>query len=162
MKLNGAVCLGWRWRVLLALVAFGGSTVYALSFANVPERVRWLPVATAIGIAAGVSWVLFGLVLLVVTRWRPSVWHWADACLRTMACGMAVKMSAVVANLVGVPSAWFHLGVLLVANLVMAAVFVWQARRLGMRLGTGLGLWFGALNGVFALVLGGLLNGGGR
>ena len=155
----GANRLTWPRRILLTAVAFGGSTLYALSFANVPERARWLPVAAAIGIAAGVSWIVFGLVLLGVTGRRPSVWHWADACLRTMAVGMTIKMTTVLANLVAPPAAGFHLAVLVVANLAMAAMFVAQARLLGVGLRAGLGLWFGVLNGVFVVVLASLLAG---
>ena len=159
MNQLGLHLLTWPRRTLLTAVAFGGSTLYALSFANVPERARWLPIAAAIGIAAGVSWIVFGLVLLGVTRRRPSIWHWADVCLRTMAVGMTIKMTTVLANLVAPPGAGFHLAVLLVANLTMAGMFVAQARPLGVSLRAGLGLWFGVLNGVFAVVLAGLLTG---
>ena len=155
----GAHLLTWPRRFLLTAVAFGGSTLYALSFANVPERARWLPIAAAIGIAAGVSWIVFGLVLLGVTRRRPSIWHWADVCLRTMAVGMTIKMTTVLANLVAPPTAGFHLAVLVAANLAMAAMFAGQARPLGVSVRAALALWFGVLNGVFAVVLAGLLTG---
>ncbi|GDY21986.1 hypothetical protein LBMAG56_33330 [Verrucomicrobiota bacterium] len=151
--------LTWPRRILLTAVAFGGSSIYALSFAHAPERARWLPVAAAIGVAAGVSWIVFGLVLLGVTGRRPSVWHWADACLRTMAVGMTIKMTTVVANLVAPTAAGFHLAVLVAANLAMAAMFVAQARPLGVSVRAALALWFGVLNGVFAIVLAGLLTG---
>jgi hypothetical protein len=148
--------LNWPCRLLLVGFAFGGSAIYAWSFSGVPQREQWLPVAGAIGIAAGVSWVFFGLLLLGVTRCRPAVMAWADACLVTMAAGMTIKMTTVITNLLAPPGAWFHLAVLLTANLVMAFVFVRQAQRLGLGLWSALGLWFGALNGLFAVVMVGL------
>ncbi|MGC3957882.1 MAG: hypothetical protein QM813_08030 [Verrucomicrobiota bacterium] len=148
--------LNWPYRLLLAGVAFGGSALYAWSFAHVPQREQWLPIASAIGIAAGISWVLFGLLLLAVTRTRPSMLAWVDACLLTMAAGMTIKMTAVTANLILPPGASFHLAVLLTANLAMAGVFIWRAHQLAMRPLLAAALWFGALNGIFAIVLFGL------
>lgn len=148
--------LYWPYRLLLTGVAFAGSAIYAWSFAHVPQREQWLPVASAVGIAAGVSWVLFGLLLLTVTRARPSVWAWADACLVTMAAGMTIKMTTVAANLISPPGASFHLAVLMTANLVMAGVFIWCAKRLAMRPLLAAGLWFGVLNGIFAVMMFGL------
>lgn len=146
----------WPHRVLLCGIAFAGSAVYAWSFAGVPEREQWLPVAGAIGFAAGVSWVLFGILILTVARCRPSVMAWADACLITMAAGITVKMATVVANTISPPSAVFHLAVLMAANLTMAFVFIRRAQRLGVRPLLAAALWFGALNGLFALVIFGL------
>jgi hypothetical protein len=151
-----SIALNWSHRVLLAGVAFAGSAVYAWSFAGVPQHDEWLPVAGAIGIAAGVSWVLFGVILLAFTRCRPSVMAWADACLVTMATGIAVKLTTVIANFVSPPNAWFHLAVLMAANFVMAFVFIARAQRLGLRPLRAAGLWFCVLNGLFAGVLFGL------
>lgn len=148
--------LNWPQRLLLTCVAFGGSAIYAWSFAHAPQREQWLPVASAVGIAAGVSWVLFGLLLLTVTRTKPSVLAWADACLVTMAAGMTIKMTTVVANLISPPGAWFHLAVLMTANLTMAGVFIWRASWLAMHPLLAAGLWFGALNGIFTVVMFGL------
>ena len=156
MSAVASYSLNWSRRLLLCGVAFSGSAVYAWSFAGVPQREQWLPVASAIGIAAGVSWVLLGIVLLTVTRCRPSVMAWADVCLVTMAVGIAMKMTAVFANFVSTPSASFHLAVLMAANLVMACVFICRARRLGLRPLLATGLWFGVLNGLFAVVMLGL------
>jgi hypothetical protein len=148
--------LNWPYRLLLTCVAFTGSTLYAWSFASVPQREQWLPVASAVGIAAGVSWVLFGLLLLALTRAKPSMLAWADACLVTMAAGMTIKMTTVAANLISPPGASFHIAVLMTANLAMAAVFIWRANRLALRPLLAAGLWFGALNGIFAVVMFGL------
>lgn len=148
--------LTWPHRLVLTGAAFGGSTFYAWSFANVPQREEWLPVASAVGIAAGVSWILFGLLLLTITQRQPSVLAWADACLITMAAGMTIKMATVVANIISPPGASFHLVVLLTANLTMAGVFIWRANRLAMRPWLAATLWFGALNGIFAIVMFGL------
>ena len=148
--------LSWSRRFLFVGVAFTGSTVYALSFTNIPQREQWLSVASAIGIAAGTSWVVFGLTLLWVTRQHPSVLVWADVCLVTMATGIAVKMITVIANWVSPPSAWFHLVVLLMADLTMAWVFIQHARRLGLRPIRAAVLWVGVLNGFFAIVMLGL------
>src|SRR6478736_4618270 len=124
--------LTWPYRLLLTCAAFAGSAIYAWSFTHVPQREQWLPAASAVGIAAGVSWVLFGLLLLAITRTRPSIWAWADACLVTMAAGMTIKITTVAAN------------------------FIWRANRLAMRPILAAGLWFGALNGIFAVVMLGL------
>lgn len=148
--------LNWPYRLLLTGVAFAGSAIYAWSFAHVAQREQWLPVASAIGIAAGVSWVLFGLLLLAVTRAKPSMLAWADACLVTMTAGMTIKTTTVVANIISPPGASFHLAVLLTANLVMAGVFIWRAKRLAVRPLLAAGLWFGTLNGIFAVVMFGL------
>lgn len=148
--------LNWPYRLLLTCVAFAGSAIYAWSFTHAPQREQWLPVASAVGIAAGVSWVLFGLLLLAVTRTKPSLLAWTDACLVTMAAGMTIKMTTVAANLISPPGASFHFAVLLTANLVMAGVFIWRANRLAMRPLLAAGLWFGALNGIFTVVMFGL------
>lgn len=152
--------LNWPHRLLLTCVAFAGSAIYAGSFAPVPQREQWMPVASGVGIAAGVSWVLFGLLLLAVTRCQPSVLAWADACLVTMAAGIAVKMTTVAANFISPPGAWFHIVVLLIANLTMATIFIWRAQRLAMRPLLAAGLWFGALNGCFVVVMLALRAGG--
>ena len=73
-----------------------------------------------------------------------------------MAAGITVKMTTVVANIISPPSARFHLAVLMTANLIMAFVFIRRAQRLGVRPLLTAMLWFGALNGLFALVMLGL------
>ena len=90
----------WVGRVLLGVLAVAGTIAYALSFRTVPTAAAWLPPAgAAVGAAAGVSWLAFGAVLMLFTRGRPAPLEWADACLRTMAAGIAVLTVGTAFNL---------------------------------------------------------------
>lgn len=160
MNLIQTAQLSWPRRLVLAAVAFAGSTAYALSFAVADGGKTLVPLATAIGIAAAISWICFGLVLLMVTRCRPSVLHWADVCLVAMAYGIGVKTTSMILNLVtSVPFA-FHTGVLIFANIVMGTIFVFRARVLGLKIFPALLLWFFVLDGLFAAILFVLKRGG--
>lgn len=155
--------LSWGRRFALGSYAFAATAIYAGSFALTDSVSRLLPLAAAIGLAAAVSWPLFGAALLARMKGRPSVLAWADACLRTMAVGNTVLLLSVGANLMrGLfwtgtqqDGNWpaVHLAVLLVANFTMAAVFTTQAGRLGMRPGLASLMWFGVLGGAFFLAL---------
>lgn len=159
-------CSDWRTRVLLMLLAAGGTLAYAASFQGLAGRA--LPqhvahTAACVGIAAGLAWPVFGAALLLVTGGRPSALHWADACLRAMAAGLVVLGFAAVINLdvrlVGVPAAirrWlpaFHAALLVAANALMCGVFVGEARRLHVPPLAAMTLWMLALNGTFAAIL---------
>jgi hypothetical protein len=155
----------WPMRVALGVIAVGGTLAYTASFRAVP-RVDWIVGAGAcIGLAAGLAWLFFGGVLLLVAGARPSALAWADACLRTMATGILVLMPAAVLNVnaESVTSStddgglWFfagtHLVLLAAANAVMLAKFLREARALGLYGPTALTLWMLALNGSFAVIL---------
>jgi hypothetical protein len=149
-------------RAALMAVAFGGSAVYALSFAGAPGAQRWAGHAMAVGVAAGSAWILFGVLLIAVTRGRPSGVSWMDACLATMAVGIAVKMLGVGLNLVWswndsiAPRAanllFIHLAILACADVAMGARFCAESRARGVSLRTALALWV-ALNFVFGVLL---------
>jgi hypothetical protein len=100
-------------------------------------------------------------VLLLVTGGRPSPLKWADACLRTMAAGIAVLSVGTVFNL-GVAPLWrpptglllgVHLVLLVNGNVVMGVAFYREARRLGLGPAAAVTAWTCALNGAFALIL---------
>jgi heme/copper-type cytochrome/quinol oxidase subunit 2 len=55
-------------RGALTALAFAGSAAYALSFAGAADAQRWTAHAAAIGVAAGISWVVFGVLLFLVWR----------------------------------------------------------------------------------------------
>lgn len=156
--------LTWTNRILLGVLAFAGTAVYAASFALLAGREAVLPLATAIAIAAGASWPVLGLSLLAATRLRPGILEWADVCLVTMSFGIAGLMAGVLWNL----TAWlaemstgsatglffyFHLAILVAADVLMAAIFMRRARALGLNAMTALMLWVLALNGTFVLVI---------
>ena len=165
----------WPARLLLAAVAVVGTVAYAMSFRTLPggpatdSAGPWLaPAGAAVGVAAGVSWVFFGAVLLTLTGGKPSPMAWADACLCTMAAGIGVLVVAAAFN-VCVAAPWplpagLVLGVNLVllvnANALMGAVFYRQARRLGLGPVASVTAWMAALNGAFVLLLTGLYRTG--
>jgi hypothetical protein len=121
--------------------AFAGTAVYAASFSLIRESMQLLPVAAAIGIAAGASWIGFGIILLIVTKRRPSIMDWADACLATMATGNAILLVSVAANatifLFGSKEGQIagtliplHAAVLIAADIIMGSVFIQRAAKL--------------------------------
>jgi hypothetical protein len=152
----------WVGRVLLGVLAVAGTIAYALSFRTVPTAAAWLPPAgAAVGAAAGVSWLAFGAVLMLFTRGRPAPLEWADACLRTMAAGIAVLTVGTAFNLGVSPLRGIPLGLLLgvhaallvIGNVVMGVMFSREARRLGLGPAVAIAAWTCALDGVFALIL---------
>jgi hypothetical protein len=154
--------LQWPGRVLLALVAFGGTLAYAASFRALPDADALARPAAGVALAAAVAWPLFGAALLLVTGARPSPLDWADACLRTMAAGVVVLALAATLNLnvpllgAAPPAPWVaagHLALLVAANGVMLLVFVGEARRLGLRAATAATLWVLVLDGTFCATL---------
>lgn len=157
-----AEMLSWPARFLLGFISFAGTAVYAASFALTGYRERLMPIAIAIGIASGISWIVFGLVLLLATRGRPSILAWVDTCLVTQSMGIAVLMLTALINLIVYAagatlgdnsSALLHLGILIAADIVMAITFVRRAIRTTLNRSMALALWILALNGIFALLL---------
>ena len=66
-----------RTRAACAVIAFAGTAVYAASFALAGDA-RQLAAAWVVGVAAALSWPVFGAVLLHMTSGRPSVVAWVD------------------------------------------------------------------------------------
>ena len=136
-------------RFLLGLLAVGGSAAYAASF-HYSGGGGWIAQgAEAVAVAAGISWILFGLALLAATRCRPSVLPWADACLVCMAVGIAILGISIVLNLLKFTDPGIHAGVLVASNLAMGTVFVFRARPLGLSPAKSIALWFLVLDGTF-------------
>lgn len=163
----------WPQRLLLGVVAVAGTVAYSASFRTVPTvpgdaaSAAWLaPAGAAVGAAAGASWLAFGATLLLITGGRPSPLKWADACLRTMAAGIAVLTFGTAFNLGVAPLLWHgphglplglllgvHLVLLGNGNAVMGVAFFREARRLGLGPAAAVAAWACGLNGVFALIL---------
>jgi hypothetical protein len=148
-------------RVVLVLVALIGTAAYGASFVvGTISNAAW-GWSARVALAAGLSWPVFGLVLLGARR-VGGVWEWFDICLRTMALGIAVLSSASAANLAVAATVLsrgsttfvaLHLAFLLAADVSMAVYFTRKALRLGMPLSIAVVLWVGVLNGAFALLL---------
>ena len=136
-------------RGLLAAFALLGTVAYAGSFALDP-RPWTFTAATAVGVAAALSWPLFGLALL---RVRSSVRAVADACLPTMAVGVAVLLIAAALNVLTNPYAAVHAAFILTADAAMAFAFVRYAPALGLGRRRALAWWLLVLNGPFLLLL---------
>ncbi|MBI1849729.1 MAG: hypothetical protein HYR85_05245 [Planctomycetes bacterium] len=146
-------------RAALGAVAILGTIAWTVAIASVMPR--WRTEAAVLGVAAGIAWPVFGGVVLYVTRGRPSVVAWVDACLNTMALGIAVLLISSTFWLVfafagGNPMAammGFLPGSLLASFVVMIQFFLKQALGRGMPARTALGLWFGVLLGSFAVIV---------
>ena len=165
----------WLTRAALFLVASVGTATYAASFrlpragigdgvvSGVDAAAMAAAMAAVVGVAAAASWPVFGLALLRLTRGRPGAWPWADACLRTMACGAPVLCAAALWNAslaaagACVSAAAFlgaHAACLVGANALMGAAFVRHAARLGLRPRSAVAAWVLALDAPFlALVV---------
>jgi hypothetical protein len=151
-----------RTRLLLGAVAVLGTLAYSLSFLPAAGG-RFVGPGAAIGVAAGVSWFVLGAAVLWMSRGRPSIGAWADACLATMAVGIGLLSAGTILNLAawGVPAvgsapealAAAHLAILLASNIAMGATFVRRAGRLGLSAVCGTGAWVLALDGTFAIIL---------
>lgn len=162
----------WSWlaRLILAGLAIGGTWLYVSSFGLGGEVGGGSTIALNIGVAAGLSWVFFGLVLLLVVEGRPSALSWADVCLKTMAVGISLLIPAIVLNsnldsfrrlhnaglwldLLRWYSPLIHLFILLAANLHMGIYFVLAGTRLFGQPRKLMSLWLLALNGMFVLLM---------
>lgn len=162
----GLAELSWRARAALAAWAFIGTGLHAGSFALLPSAERLLPLAAGIGISAALSWFIVGLAVLAMLRRQPErsarLAMWFDTCLIAMAVGECLLVAAGGLNAIAAAGGLanepefmlrLHLIILLVTDLVMAAVFARRARRAGESLATAAALWIIVLNGSFALLL---------
>jgi len=134
---------------LLTLVAVGGSLIYGAAAGAVVPRVQ--SGALLLTLSTGCSWVLLGLLLCAITH-KPII-SLADACLVTMAFGEGVLLVGALVDwgiLVSKDSArdplTLNVLIVLVSNIVMAWVFVFRLRKLGVGRGVSLSLWLFGLN----------------
>jgi hypothetical protein len=146
-------------RLLLGLTAFAGSAAYAASFFALSDHGAVLRTAAAVGICAGLSWICFGPIILIVTRCRPSIASWIDACLLTMTAGIAVKTLGMLLNVAAGAGAIrtatllpFHVIILLLADTVMCVLFCRLGRQRGIAPPVSISLWL-ALNALMGMFL---------
>jgi hypothetical protein len=143
----------FKSRVALSTLAIAGTAAYAASFGPGTISDTATVWGVRVALAAGCSWPVFGSALIASSGSRRA-WDWFDACLRTMAVGIGILSLATFSNSTTLRTSLnAHLGILLLADVSMAAYFVNQARRLAMPATTALALWIGVLNGTFVLLL---------
>ncbi|MCC6677214.1 MAG: hypothetical protein IT436_08720 [Phycisphaerales bacterium] len=153
-------------RALLGVWAFIGTGLHAGSFALLPGAERLVPIAAGIGISAGLSWLVVGMTVLAMTPCRADragrIAGWFDTCLIAMSIGECLLVSAAALNAaagtLGIANEpdfmmRLHLAILIAADIVMAGVFAWRARKSGEKLITAGVLWVVVLNGSFAVFL---------
>lgn len=154
-------------RVALCILAFAGTALYSSSFALRPDAVRLVPLATGIGVSAGLAWMVLGQAILALyrrghggVRGSVVVMMWFDTCLLAMGVGEVLLVGAAALNFAAwaggnawsVPL-WGHAAILVCADVVMGAMFVGRARAFGIRAWVALALWVGVLNGSFGVFL---------
>jgi hypothetical protein len=157
-------------RAMLGLIAIGGTILYAASFTICDAARTLAPLASAVGASAGLAWIGFGFIILLIDG-RRRVSSWVDLCLQTQALGIAVLMLAAGANATFFASVKhagalplfpafiaFHLGLLLLSDALMALAFVRGAVALRFPARHALAAWILGLNGIFAIVLAMLLT----
>jgi hypothetical protein len=144
---------------VLGALAFIGTALYAISFILHPEAGRLVPIATGIGLSAGLAWMILGKVILYTSgRNGPRIMMWFDTCLLTMAAGEVVLLAAgatnVIASLAGLTVLpWVHLALLVLSDVVMGAAFITRAALLDIAPASAATLWIAVLNGSFAILM---------
>ncbi|MBI1849728.1 MAG: hypothetical protein HYR85_05240 [Planctomycetes bacterium] len=147
-------------RVAFGSIAILGTAAWMTGVAAVTLWVQHVGAVVGWGLVAGVSWLVLGVAIVVKTGRVPSEVAWAEACLRTLAFGVAVLVAGFsttvfVRAVVGPPSAnGIALASVLASFAVMRRTLVAKARRLGLGSWATIGTWFVALAGTSsALVL---------
>ncbi len=147
--------LDWRRLVRfggLGFVAVAGSLIYGASLGATLPRQSVVRLAILLTASTGFSWLVLGALLIWATH--KLVLDLAEACLVTMAVGEAVLVPAALVNWGFAPNPYpFNIGVLILSNILMAAVFATQLGRLGVSRMTSLCLWVLGLNGTWLLFL---------
>ena len=140
------------WRVLSG-IAVGGSLGYGATLGL--HLSQWRPAKSGLwlALAAGLSWCVFGPLLVLLTRCRTlTCMH---ACLVTMAYGEAVLSVGAAYNLAAKlkpalrpasPAKW-NAALVGLSNVVMATAFVCQLRALAVPAWKPLFAWIAFLNG---------------
>lgn len=146
----------WTW-LSLVLIAVFGTCLYGASV-NVAFP-GWLSGrgALLLTFATGVSWCLFGPVLILATKLRK--YTCAHACLITMAYGEAILFVGACLNYVMVlnpvpkpEQEAMNCGIVLVSNIVMCGMLANQLEALGVRRLKILLIWSVVLVGSFAII----------
>jgi len=142
-----------RWALLTSIV-FAGSAWYGATVAHAlgitySRGALWLIAST------GLSWCVFGPLLIAVTRKTPV--ECADACLVTMTAGIAVLAVGGIVNvsMTGAPAfdaATFNWAWVGLSNVVMAAVIVRRFSLLDVDRYKTLAVWVLGLDGTGALM----------
>ena len=142
-----------RWALLTSIV-FAGSAWYGASVAHALDisygrGALWLIAST------GLSWCVFGPLLIAVTRKTAA--QCVDACLVTMTAGIAVLAigGTVNVSMAGVPTfdaATFNWAWVGLSNVVMAAVIVRRFSLLNVVWYKTLAVWVLGLDGAGALM----------
>ena len=136
--------MGWTRRLVCGIGIVAGSALYALVLDPV------------IAVAAALSWPVFGVALLFVTKGKPSMIKWADACLNTMIVGILILSASTLLEAVKTTPLPVHLWVLVLSQLCMALIFLEEASRLSLRPVPAVALWLGVLDGSFLVFYGAL------
>lgn len=142
----------WLKRVAFGTLAIAGCVVYVGSFDSMK------PVARAVTTASAIAWIGFGAALLLVTRAKPGVLAWADACLAPMAAGGAALCLGALINVLDLGAPAVHAAFNVALNVAMALLFIPRAHALGLRTWLAVSLWLVALDGLFLFVVGGLIR----
>ena len=146
-------------RGALIALAFAGTALYVSGIYFLAPS--FFPIALMVGIAAGVSWPIFGFFLLYVGNPHAGAWEWADDCLDAIRVGIFIKTAAVLATGLAVSIAMipqsvttvFQIAALLIADVAMGYRFTNSATARGMSRSVAIVLWLAVLNGVFAQLL---------
>ena len=143
-------------RIAYVALAIAGSGAYVASFIRFGSR--FITAAAGETAAAIIAWLLFAMLLSWPTHTRQDFIRWIDVCSQTIAAGIAIKSLGMLMNLCNFPMSTsgfliIHVGLLIIADIVMACVFVRQAMNQGMRRRAAIMLWIFALNGVMALMV---------
>ena len=142
-----------RWAVLtIAIFAgsawYGGSVAHALGGIGFGRGSVWLILTT------GLSWCVFGPLLVAVTR--KGMVTCIDACLVTMAAGVAVLAVGGIVNVLpghgGLPVAAFNWAWVGLSNVVMATVIVRRFTSIGVNWYRTLAVWIFGLDGAGVLM----------
>ncbi|HEU5439433.1 MAG TPA: hypothetical protein VFU88_09095 [Ktedonobacterales bacterium] len=154
-----------RWRSVpyrlwgtLSAIALGGSLLFGAALGVSFPAWRAGRGAAWLALSAGLSWLLFGPLLVRVTR--HGLLTCAHACLVTMAYGEMVLVPGAALlwlraswpGLFPLPPAIWGVGLVGVSNLVMAALFAVQMSALQVPLRRSLACWLVALDGSGALL----------
>lgn len=139
-------------------IAVVGTIWYAWSFYGVaPRDVAWL--ASAVGVSAGLSWLVLGATLGLFARAVP-VNHWFDVCLSSMTRGMTFLLVAATLNTFTplwsrgeIMPVVLHLSLLLGAGVVMTSTFVALSGAHGVSITRALLLWVVGLHLPFVLLM---------
>lgn len=147
-----------RLWVALGAIALGGSLLFGAALGTSSPAWRAGRGAAWLALSAGLSWLLFGPLLVLVTR--RGVLTCAHACLVTMAYGEMVLVPGAALlwlraswpGLVSLSPAVWSAGLVGVSNVAMAAVFAAQMSALRVPLWRSLACWLVALDGSGALL----------